>query len=80
MSSSRLIYNIKQLVNVRADPRLLRGAQLAELPCIDHAWVMVEGDEIADFGAMSELPAGWRGMIDSGRRPSTRERSMRLAG
>jgi imidazolonepropionase len=66
MASSRLIYNIKQLVNVRRETRLLRGAELAELPCIDHAWVLIEGDEIADFGAMSALPAAWGGVIGSG--------------
>jgi imidazolonepropionase len=61
MASSRLIYNIKQLVNVRADSRLLRGAALAELPCIDDAWVLVEGDEIAGYGKMSALPPGFGG-------------------
>jgi imidazolonepropionase len=58
MASSRLIYNIKQLVNVRRESRLLRGREMAELPCIDDAWVRVEGDEIGDFGEMSELPVG----------------------
>jgi imidazolonepropionase len=62
MASSRLIYNIKQLVNVRRESRLLRGREMAELPCIDDAWVLVEGDEIADFGLMAELPVGMRRM------------------
>ncbi|HET6254674.1 MAG TPA: imidazolonepropionase [Puia sp.] len=65
--SSRLIYNIKQLVNVRRGSRLLRGAELAELPGIDDAWVRVEGSEIAEFGTMAELPPGLKdtGSIDA---------------
>jgi len=39
---------------------------MAELPCIEHAWVMIEGDEMVDFGAMSELPVRWKGMIGPG--------------
>jgi imidazolonepropionase len=63
MASSKLIYNIKQLVNVRPESRLLRGAQMSELPSVDHAWVLIEGKEIADFGAMTELPAALGAMI-----------------
>lgn len=54
--SSRLIYNIRQLVNARAASPLLHGGALAELPCIDEAWVLIEGDQIAEYGAMAELP------------------------
>jgi imidazolonepropionase len=63
MASSRLIYNIKQLVNVRGSSRLLRGSELAELPCIDDAWVLVEGDRIAGYGRMTEMPEGVEAMI-----------------
>ena len=56
--SSRLIYNIKQLVNVREESRPLRGSELAELPCIENAWVLIEGGEIASFGEMEALPPG----------------------
>src|SRR5579863_4349030 len=63
MASSRLIYNIKQLLNVRRESRLLRGREMAELPCIDDAWLLVEGDRIADYGSMVEMPAGVAGMI-----------------
>jgi imidazolonepropionase len=58
MASSRLIYNIKQLVNVRRETRLLRGRELAELPCIDDAWVLIEGDRIAGYGEMAVVPRG----------------------
>jgi imidazolonepropionase len=66
MASSRLIYNIKQLVNVRRSTRLLRGREMAELPCIDDAWLLVEGDRIADYGSMAEMPASVAGMIGEG--------------
>jgi imidazolonepropionase len=56
MGSSRLIYNIKQLVNVRDGSGVLRGAELARLPCIDDAWLLVEGEEIVDFGTMDSVP------------------------
>jgi imidazolonepropionase len=54
--SSRLIYNIRHLVSTRMDSRPLRGAELAELPIIDQAWLHLEGDRIAAFGPMSALP------------------------
>ena len=54
--SSRLIYNIKQLVNTREESCLLRGAALADLPCIDNAWIHIEDDRIAAYGAMPALP------------------------
>jgi imidazolonepropionase len=63
MASSRLIYNIKQLVNVRGSTRLLRGSELAELPCIDDAWVLTEGDRIAGYGRMTEMPERMEAMI-----------------
>jgi len=54
--SSRLIYNIRQLVGTRAESHLLRGAELADLPCIDNAWLHIEDDQIVAYGPMSELP------------------------
>src|SRR6185312_13648134 len=56
MSGSRLIYNIKQLVNTRREARLLRGAELADLPCTADAWVLTEGDRIAECGPMTAMP------------------------
>ncbi|HTI90597.1 MAG TPA: imidazolonepropionase [Puia sp.] len=57
--SSRLIYNIRQLAGTRSETHLLRGAELADLPCIDNAWLHIEGDQIAAYGPMSELPEVW---------------------
>ena len=54
--SSRLIVNCKQLVNIRTQSSLLRGGELAVLPCLENAWLLVEGDEIAAYGPMSEQP------------------------
>jgi imidazolonepropionase len=53
--SALLITNIKQLVNVRETTQLLRGAALAHLPCINNAWLLIEDDTIAGYGAMEEL-------------------------
>jgi imidazolonepropionase len=64
--SSRLIYNIKQLVNTRRESYLLRGADLADMPCIDNAWVHIEDDRIADYGPMSALPRDLRLKLDAG--------------
>lgn len=53
--SSLLISGIKKLVNVRKGSRVLRGGELADLPCIDDAYLIVEDDVISDFGSMSSL-------------------------
>ena len=36
-----LIINIKQLVNTRTQHKLLRGKELAILPCIENAWLLM---------------------------------------
>jgi imidazolonepropionase len=47
--------NIRQLVNVRSESSLLHGKELKELPCIENAYLVVEDDEIAEYGKMSSL-------------------------
>ena len=54
--SSRLIYNIRQLVNTRMDSHPLRGGELAILPVVDNAWLHIEDDRIVAFGPMAALP------------------------
>lgn len=55
---SLLIKNIKQLVGCHPkDKTILKGAEMAQLPVLDNAWLLIEGDSIADFGDMDELPA-----------------------
>jgi imidazolonepropionase len=53
--SSTLITNIKQLVNVRPESPLLRGKQLADLPCVENAYLTIEDGIISGFGPMSAL-------------------------
>jgi imidazolonepropionase len=52
---SQLLTHIKQLVNVRVDSQPLYGKEMAELPCIENAWLLIEGEEIAGFGKMDSL-------------------------
>lgn len=58
--SSTLITHIKCLVNTRQTSGMLHGNALAELPCIENAWLLVENDEIAAFGSMNSMPSGTR--------------------
>jgi imidazolonepropionase len=53
--ATTLITNIKQLVNVREESLPLRGKELAQLPCIDNAYVIIEDDHIAEYGRMDQL-------------------------
>jgi len=50
-----LITDIKQLINTREETRLLKGKELAELPLIENAFLLIEDGIIAEFGAMYEL-------------------------
>jgi len=52
---SILIKNIKCLVNTRTSNEILRGKDLAILPCIEDAFVIIENDTIADYGRMIDL-------------------------
>lgn len=51
-----LIKNIKQLVGVREQSTLLKGNQLAHLPVIDNAYLIIEDNIISAFGPMSTFP------------------------
>jgi imidazolonepropionase len=51
-----LLTNIAALINVREENQLLRGKALSELPCINDAYLIIEDDEIAAYGAMKDLP------------------------
>ena len=50
-----VITNIKQLVGVRQENKLLRGKELAELPSIENAYLVVEDGIIADYDRMENL-------------------------
>lgn len=50
-----LISNIKLLVNTRDEYALLRGKELSQLPCIEDAFLIIEDDRIAEYGAMKQV-------------------------
>ena len=50
-----LIANIAQLVNTREETKLLKGKELATLPCIENAFVVIEEGIIAEYGLMPNL-------------------------
>jgi imidazolonepropionase len=50
-----LFTNIKSLLGAREDYHLLRGKALAQLPCINDAYLITEGNVITDYGPMRDL-------------------------
>lgn len=52
-----LIINIKELLQVR-DSSILKvsGAEMAVLPTIKNAYLVIENDRISDFGPMADVP------------------------
>ncbi len=50
-----LITNIAQLISTREQSHVLRGKELAELPLIENAFVLIEDGVIAEYGNMYEL-------------------------
>ena len=50
-----LITNIKYLVNVREETKLLRGNELSNLPILENAFLQINGGKIDDYGLMSSL-------------------------
>lgn len=50
-----LITNIGQLIGVRTACNVIRGNQLAFLPVIENAFLLIEDGTIADYGNMYEL-------------------------
>jgi imidazolonepropionase len=53
--STKILTHIRQLVNIRNDDTPLYGKEMAELPCLENAWLLIEGDRIASFGKMDTL-------------------------
>lgn len=53
--STIIIKNIRELVNVRDEQNLLRGSELAHLPCLHNAYLIIEEGIISDYGPMDEL-------------------------
>lgn len=55
MHHETLFINIAKLVNVRVSNKLVRGTDLAELPVLEDAFLLIQDGIITDFGAMFEL-------------------------
>ncbi|MBI5373708.1 MAG: imidazolonepropionase [Sphingobacteriales bacterium] len=53
--AATLISNIKLLVNTREENKCLRGKELAVLPCIENAYLIVEEGVISGLGRMEEI-------------------------
>ncbi len=53
--SNLLLTNIKQLVGVHGNNKLLRGKELAQLPFIENAYLLLEDGYIVAFGKMQEV-------------------------
>ncbi|PTX43680.1 imidazolonepropionase [Christiangramia gaetbulicola] len=54
---SLLLTNIKELLQVREQNILkVSGSEMKELPTIKNAWLLIENDEIADYGSMENIP------------------------
>ncbi len=69
---SKLLINIKQLVNTRSAHEPLYGKEMNSVPFIENAWLLIEGNEIVAYGEMAslnkELPSLPKEQIDcSGR-------------
>ncbi|HEY6504261.1 MAG TPA: imidazolonepropionase [Chitinophagaceae bacterium] len=50
-----LIKNIKLLAGVREENSLLRGKQLAKLPCIENAFLIIQDGLIDSYGKMEDI-------------------------
>ena len=54
-----LIKNIQSLVQVEQEPKLkVAGKAMADLNCMEDAYLMIEDDKISGFGKMSDLKPG----------------------
>ena len=63
--SATLFTNIHQLLNVRTSPSVLYGSDMATLPLLTNAWLLVEDHQIAGYGSMENpVPAPPAVVID----------------
>ncbi|MBF6608335.1 MAG: imidazolonepropionase [Flavobacterium sp.] len=61
-----LLKNIKELLQIRpAGIQKISGSEMAELPSIENAYLLIEDDLIADFGPMSNCPPDVQTTIDA---------------
>ncbi len=65
--STQIFTNIKLLANVRKSSEILRGRELAYLPCIENAYLIVEDETIAEVGSMENFKFASQDISDVGR-------------
>lgn len=64
--STTLIHNISKLVQVYHEtPSVVKGSDLKHLPQLENAWLLIENDQIKDFGPMASCPERADQMIDA---------------
>lgn len=64
--SALLIKNIKQLVQVEEETNEpVRGKEMAKLPSIDNAWILIKHGIIEDYGSMDSCPEDPKAVIDA---------------
>jgi imidazolonepropionase len=55
--SQLLIKNIKEIIQVQESPvDSIRGKEMANLPSLKNAWVLITDDKISGFGVMKDCP------------------------
>lgn len=57
-----LLKNIACLAGISAQNQLLRGTDLSALQTIADAYLLIEGEQIVAYGAMSSMPAQYEGV------------------
>ena len=57
-----LLKNIACLAGISTQNQLLRGTDLSALQTITDAYLLIEGEQIAAYGAMSSMPAQYEGV------------------
>ena len=53
--ASNLIINVKQLINTRTESHMLRGKEMAALPSITDAYLIIEDSIISEYGSMQKF-------------------------
>lgn len=54
-----LLIHIKELLQVRENaPEWVAGKDMSQLPVLNNAWLLLNGDLIEDYGTMDEMPQG----------------------
>ena len=52
--ASQIFANISLIANTREVTTIVRGKELAHLPCLRNAYIVIEDDIIAEYGIMAD--------------------------